>query len=497
MTVQGEAPKVLKKEEIGHVELTIKISADKMTAFADIAFIPGKPKLKFGPDTLANALKTTFQEDFLNYPMIEALTVAINSGKTMLDKKIANGKPVIEGDDAKFESILKAVLIPGNSEDTRFVKEIQRVIPGMILGIIHPPSEGSSGCDLFGTEVKAKHGKPFKEHLDRTLMIKPSIVEGGVEYLLAKGYGFFGRDQDKLKIFPLLQIKKDVDITSGNVNCNCAASIGGDVSKGSSVSARDDIVINGACHGSSICSQRGSIKANGLVLGGPGISVSAGGNVNLYMIQNLNIAVDGNIIIGKDARDSSLQANGCILMKQGHFFGGQALALGGIEAAIIGSEGGTQTIVGSKARAEVEAEVQKLSESISAIDTAEEELAKRIAPIIAPDSQGLPPLEALQCKKINDIIAKLDELRLSREITQRKVAGMQEALKNPCWFQLNYLQVLHKGTVIKVGEDRFIVDPYLIGPGTIEYHHETHEFKQTRYKELPAVKAMKKAGSAP
>ena len=96
MTGENEGPKVLKKEEVAHVEITIKVSADKMTAFADIAFIPGKPKNKIGPDLLASTLKNTFSEELLNFPMLDALTVAINSGKTMQDKKIAGAHPVNE-----------------------------------------------------------------------------------------------------------------------------------------------------------------------------------------------------------------------------------------------------------------------------------------------------------------------------------------------------------------------------------------------------------------
>lgn len=488
---------IIKTERVAHAQLSVKISQDKMTAYMDVVFMPG-PKSKINREAIHTPLKNLFAEDFLNHLMIDAITAAINSGRPMQDKKVASGRPMLDGEDGKFEQIIKLVEIPQNDQDTRYVRSIMPVVPGTILGIIHPPKEGNEGMDLFGNAHKGKLGQPFKLNFDsRTVSLRTTQNAGGLAYLVARAHGFFLSDQGRFRIQPVLHISRDVDMTSGNISCNCAVEIGGEVAKGSTVSARDDLYIKGGCQSSPLSSRLGFIRVDGLVVGGPGAYVKTAGSIRIYMTQYLNMICDGDIVIGKDARDSTLEALGCILMKQGHLFGGTATALGGVEAAIIGSEGETLTVVGTPPRAVIEADLAKLQSELTALETAEQEMLKKAGSLCNPDGQILPVLDAVQCRKINEAAMKLEEFKISREILQRKIARMQTAVDTKPWFQLNFLQVLHKGVVIIIGEDRFVVDNYMTGPATIEYHHETHEFKKVKYRELPAAKAMKKSGHAP
>lgn len=156
---------IIKTERVAHAQLTIKISNDKMTAYMDVTFLPG-PKSKINREAIHAPLKNLFPEDCLNHLMIDAITAGINSGRPMQDKKIASGRPMLDGEDGKFEQIVKMVEIPQNDQDTRYVRSIQPAVPGTILGIVHPPKEGSEGADLFGGTHKGKRGQPFKVQID-------------------------------------------------------------------------------------------------------------------------------------------------------------------------------------------------------------------------------------------------------------------------------------------------------------------------------------------
>lgn len=492
MTTETEGLKVLKREVMGQVALTLKVSADKLSLFVDSEIVESKNKIRVNKDTLVLMLKETVKPKFLNAEVLDMIAVQANAGKGMKDRKVAQGVLPVNGEDGRLEVLLKSVEIPSNGEDTRFVKEMQRVVPEMILGIVHPPTEGKAGTDVFGEEAKGKPGKPFKPLLERSIGLKPSQKEGGREYLVARQRGFLVKDKEKFRIQPVLQLKKDVDITSGNVNCCGKVEIGADVAKGFVVRARDDIFIKGRTHGSSLSSDAGSIQVEGLVLGGQGILVSAAMNISAYMTQNLRAQAGGDIIIGKDARDSVLEANGCVVMKQGHLFGGEARALGGVEARIIGSEGGTMTVLSSRTKAEVEEEAKKLKAQAEEYKKLEEAIRQKLGPFALAETEKFPELEPQQCRKINDFLTKLDDVVIARHSTEHIVEKLQSALSREPWFQVNYGQVLHKGVVIKVGEDQYLVDPYLTGPGSIEYSAASRQFKQTRYRELIGMRPQKK-----
>ena len=492
MAEETELTRVIKKEQMGQLALTIKISKDKLSLFLDSAIVQSKEKIIVDRDTLIMILKEHVKKNLLNEAILDIIAKAANSGKGMQDRKVAQGTPPVNGEDGKLDLVVKAVEIPTNSDDTRFVRDIQRVVPGMFLGIVQPPSKGKAGIDILGEEIKAKPGKPLKVPTDRTITQKPSTKEGNVEYLISTSHGFLVREKEKLRVQPVLQIKKDVAITSGDVNCNGKVEIGGDVPKGSKVISRDDMYIKGRTHGSGLTSQGGTIKVDGLVLGGPGIVANAGGGIIFYMTQNLKASTDGNITISKEARDSSLEALGSIILKQGHLFGGQAFALGGIEAGIVGSDGGSSTVVGSRSKQDVQAEVAKLKDSLTEHEKLQEAISSKLGLFGTPETEKFPILDLIQCRKINEFILKLDNVCAAKASIERKLHVMNEALAREPWFQLNYMQVIHKGVVIKIGEDQFIVDPYLTGPGTITYSAETRKFTDGKYKELEALKPKRK-----
>ncbi|NMC63782.1 MAG: DUF342 domain-containing protein, partial [SAR324 cluster bacterium] len=328
--------------------------------------------------------------------------------------------------------------------------------------------------------------------LDRSIVVKPSYDEKGIQYLIATTYGFLVREKERLRVLPALTIKSDVDLTSGNIEVKGKVEISGDVAKGFKVHARDDIAIRGRTHGSILSSQCGSIKVDQLVLGGPGLFASAGQSFTAQMIQNLKVKAEGDVMILKDARDSEISANGCLLMKEGHLFGGQAIVLGGIEARIVGSEGGTPTIVGSRSKAEVEEEAKQLAIQIEENKKLCETMGAKLGPVIKPDVEKIPVLELAHCKKINDVLSKLDDMKAECEVMERRLAKLQDALEREPWFQLNYGSLLHKGVTIKVGEDQFYLDNYKTGPGTIEYSAEKRSFSEVKYKELRALRPKKK-----
>ena len=157
--------------------------------------------------------------------------------------------------------------------------------------------------------------------------------------------------------------------------------------------------------------------------------------------------------------------------------------MGGMEIGIVGSDADSYTVVGSKSRTQVEAEMTKLDESLTEYAALESAIADKITPL-GLDKEKIPPLDGNQSKRINELLLKLAQIRVTKEVWLKRKAHMQAALARPVWFQLNFQETLYKGVVIKIGEDQLVIEAEHRGPGTIEYTNDG------KFNDIPRQKKM-------
>ena len=170
-------------------------------------------------------------------------------------------------------------------------------------------------------------------------------------------------------------------------------------------------------------------------------------------------------------------------MPQGHLFGGRVTSLAGVEAQLIGSASGSPTAISGISPAQAEALLQEIQTKLQGLDTFIAETLKALGPF-SESCERLPGLESLACRRINELLLKLVTAKAEKENLERRRERLQQAAQSGFKFWVSYKQKLHKGTVIKVGEDTFAVDSDQNGPAAIEYNHEARKFKVGTYRAM-------------
>ncbi|TFE03962.1 FapA family protein [Jeotgalibacillus salarius] len=190
---------------------------------------------------------------------------------------IARGVAPTEGKDGWLELKVDTQIKEGIKEDKqgkvdfRETKVFPNIETGDILGILHPPVEGSSGYSVFSESIPPKPvypvilrlGKGVKQIGDKVVAIefgRPHIEERG--------------QLVKISIMPKLLHNGDVNLESGNISFFGDVEITGEVHNGMKIEAQGNVMIAKNISGSS-CNATGAISVRGNVISS---DLSAGQN---------------------------------------------------------------------------------------------------------------------------------------------------------------------------------------------------------------------------
>ncbi|MCD6155766.1 MAG: DUF342 domain-containing protein, partial [Candidatus Atribacteria bacterium] len=327
-------------EEEGRIQLII--SQDRMKA----ELVVKKP--------LSEEESSSFEEisDFLlRKGIVSGLKEeALKGSRDILEKPgsylVAQGRPPIRGKDGWVkiffqEEVVKEFLGEEDGVNLFGVTRVPEVRPGDLLAEVMPPEEGEPGEDIFGNPVPPLKGKEAK------------VVAGKNTRLSEDGKRVFatiaGRPQligNRVAVYPVFEVRGDVDATTGNITFMGSVVIRGDVRSGFAVEAEGDIEVWGVVEAASL-SAGGHIRIGKSFVGsGTGV-VRASGDVNVRILENATIIAGGNVFVEEAALHSNVSCGGNLIVsgKRGLLVGGQVRAGGWLWAKVIGSPMGTKTLV--------------------------------------------------------------------------------------------------------------------------------------------------------
>ena len=148
----------------------------------------------------------------------------------------------------------------------------------------------------------------------------------------------------KISVQSIYEINGDVNLSTGNIEFVGTVIIKGDVKDGFKVNAGEDIIVNGVVEGADL-KAGGNIVVNGGVSGNDKAHIICKGNAEIKYIRNATVQVGGNLSLSQAIMHSKVSCEGKIVIsgQKGTIVGGQTIAGLEIEAALIGSNFGTQT----------------------------------------------------------------------------------------------------------------------------------------------------------
>ena len=209
---------------------------------------------------------------------------------------------------------------------------------------ILPPVKGKEGIDIRNHSVKAYEGKNANLPMGQNVVLN---AEGTA--LQAKVSGQISFKGNKFQVTNTIIIPGNVDLSTGNLNVRGDLVIRGNVLAGFTVQASGDITIGGIVEGAQV-SAGGSIIVNRGMNGNMVGNLVARKDIHCKYMENASVQADGDIYMDSIV-NSEVFCNGRIITKTGRgvIIGGKVIAMGGIEAKIIGNKTGRVTVLSIEA----------------------------------------------------------------------------------------------------------------------------------------------------
>jgi uncharacterized protein len=318
------------KEKEEYAKFTIEITKDRMKSIVHIDYETGK--LKPGMDMIMEALQSKNVIFGIDSQAVEA---GLEDGVEKFTA--AQGIPAISGMDAhidrKFNLSIrgKPVLDKDDQADYKNLNLVVLVKKGDLLAERILQTAGTSGRNVFGDEVMARHGKPIPLPNGKNTVVKDE------NSILADIDGQIVDTGGKISVDPILSISGDVGVSTGNIDFIGAVHVSDNVEEGFAIKATGDIEIKGVVSGATIEGQ--NVFISGGIQGMHRGKIVAHGDLRATFAENADIQADGTIYIMGVSLHSRLRAGKKLIVdgKRGQVIGGALAAGEEIRAKIIGN----------------------------------------------------------------------------------------------------------------------------------------------------------------
>lgn len=282
----------------------------------------------------------------------------------------ARGVPVQEGQDGRIEEHFprkrsKELPVDETGQvDHRARSFVQGIEKGQVICDILPPQPGTDGVQVTGRPVKAAAVKAAKVPKGSNTELSPdgrqllASMSGHLEYA---GIGF--------QVKPFLEIRGDVDYSTGNIDFLGDVHVGGDVRENFHVRATGTITIEGLVEAATVEAKGDIVIAHG-VLGDNRAFIKSGRTVRAKFIEN-GVVYAGECVYAEYIMSSQIYSDDSIRITTGRgaVIGGCLTAAHRVEANVIGNMSGrtTEIVLGrlpylDEARRDNEAQIAALTE---------------------------------------------------------------------------------------------------------------------------------------
>jgi uncharacterized protein (DUF342 family) len=313
---------------------------------------------------------------------------------------------------------------------------------GQLLATYHPEVPGEPGTNVYGETIKAA-------------VVKPSMIKFGKNTTLSEDKltltaaksGHVTVKDGKVTVSDVLVVE-NVDVSTGNIDYEGSVEVKGVVASNFSVKAGSNVLVKGIVEGATIEAGNDVILECG---------AKAGGNIISKFIENANVTAKGGITsecILHSTVISGTEIN--VTGKRGFIAGGKVIAADRIEAKILGSEMGTNTVVEVGADPQVKLRLKEIQKSMA-------EAGKQIESM-KPTIDGFAKLLKAGAKLTPDQIANVKKLMELDKMLKAKMqtesdeyAELMEKLSEQKEAMVLVESIAYPGLTVNIGELSMIV----------------------------------------
>lgn len=203
---------------------------------------------------------------------------------------------------------------------------------------IHPPTDGTPGLDLRGTELPPNPGKPAAVNL------APSVACDSEGICHATQPGVVLLEGQTIRIDPLLAVPGSVDFSTGNIRFEGDVQVGGGVCDRFVVRATGNVEIKQLIEAAAI-DVGGDLRALGGMAAKERGHVRVGGHLIARYLDNVIGTVIGNLEVEREMIGCELTVTGIVQSPKAALLGGILRCCDAIHIARIGSMAAVATVI--------------------------------------------------------------------------------------------------------------------------------------------------------
>jgi uncharacterized protein (DUF342 family) len=411
--------------------VSVEISDEEMKAYITVT-APGIGGCDISVEKYLNILKNNrvvfgINEEYLK----EFADRPVYKGKAA----VAEGLNPVNGHDARIQynfetDPAKIKLREGDDGriDFKDLNIIKNVVENQPLAKKLPPEQGTAGRTVTGKFIPARNGRDIPLPLGNNVHVGD---DGATILADMNGQVIFAGG--KINVEPVLTVKGDVNLKTGNIIFLGTVIIKGNVEDGFSVKATGNIEVNGTV-GRAVLDAEGDIIVHQGIAGKNTGTVRAGRSIWARFIEHTNVEAGDMVVVSDGIINSQVDASKQIICrgKRAQIVGGRLRASEEINAKILGSPtSGTQTIceVGTdpKSMTRMEALAEEKAEMEKQLDEIQHSIQTLIN--IKRQRKSLPEDKEVNMRELMDKGQILmADLRKNNE-ENRKIQDMLNSIK--------------------------------------------------------------------
>ncbi len=393
------------------VDIRIQVRRDRLSVQLSIA-----PKENSPPVSKAFLLKRLNSAGIVYGIDHDALALLETAGQGS-DVIVATGTPPQKGADAvlkyhfDIENQGRPEEIDEHKVDFKNINKFFNVCAEQLLVEKTAALPGVDGTDVFGNTIPGKPGRDLPLPAGKNTMKSSDGL-----LLLAAGSGQLHFAHGRVNILPLLEIKDDVDFSSGNIDFIGSVLVHGSLQCGFSIKAAGNVEIRGNVSG-------GTIEAENIVVrkGIQGMHrslINARESISAMFVENASLRAGKTVLISDVVMNSTVVSGVSVKVsgKRGRIIGGHISAGEEICSKTVGNQVFLSTRLEIAGNPFLKAELDRTQKALHDLCALQQE-SKRLWTYL--DAQGAENLDAekkeryarlsTQCSELEENIFELKE----------------------------------------------------------------------------------------
>lgn len=371
-------------EKVVEPDISILVSRDKMEASLAITLPTGSRALTI--EEVFEKIQKTGVVFGLNEKAIKK-AFEESSGYSVI---CAKGQPAVNGENGSIKYLVnmenkgRPDELEDGSVDFKNLNLFTMVQAGDLLAEKILATPGIPGTDVLGNPCIAKPGKDVPNPVGKNVQ----ALEDNTFAAIISGQVLIANN--KINVVPVIEIKEDVDVSTGNIEFIGDVIVRGSVQPGFEIKAEGNVEIYGTISGGTVEGRNVIIKMG--IQGMHRGYVRAKENVVAKFIENATLHAGQDVIVSDVILNSRISAGKKVIVegKRGLVVGGTVMAGEEIRAKVVGTHMATITALEVGVNPMLREEYQHIRGEIKKVEVNIEKTQKALSILRSMDQSSMP-----------------------------------------------------------------------------------------------------------